>query len=331
MARHRPSSVGVHDGPPDARSLVAPERDIRTGRPGTLDRNDKGRQRPTEPRVQHSAGVPRRLPWLVGAGLVACALVVGGFIVMAGGDDEGDAAPGSAAAAEAASGVAAAITESTAERPETGPASETAVTTIAGDAGSPATTAEPLPTTTTTIATTTTAVRGGAGVYNATSTSNGWTWLYTPAPPGFDQAPPYGAETRWPQPGEVDAQPATVTLVGPCDGSGPCALEQSANPLASFISQYTFRASALQPTGDGGYQVSSTEPGGWGDGDCGAGLSAYSYELALRPAAEGWTGTSITHLAFSTHADVTYGENGSSYTVCDGFDFSSTFLLERQA
>ena len=176
-------------------------------------------------------------------------------------------------------------------------------------------------------------IAGGAGTYLATSTSNGWTWLYTPAPPGFEQPPPYGAETRWPQPGEVDAQPTTVVLVGACDGSGPCALDRAVgNPSASFISLYTFRDTALQPTGDGGYQLTLTDPGGGVD-DCTPVLSVYSYRLDLRPTAEGWAGTSSTHMTYSSHVDVVYsdGPSGNHFTVCDGHDFASTFVLQRQA
>ena len=55
------------------------------------------------------------------------------------------------------------------------------------------------------------------------STAIGWDWLYTPNPDGSEPFP-YGDDVRWPQPGEVDVAPASVELVGPCDGVGACRL-----------------------------------------------------------------------------------------------------------
>ena len=51
----------------------------------------------------------------------------------------------------------------------------------------------------------------------------------------------------------------------------------------------------------------------------------------MRPNGQGWTGSSVNREVYSSHADIVLddGNGGSSWTVCDGHDFRSTFVLQR--
>lgn len=86
--------MGIHESRPAIRSLIAPERDVRTGRPIHLDRNDKHRDQPARQQRQllrHG----RRLPsWAVAAGVVgAVALVAGGVVFAQNLGDDRSASP----------------------------------------------------------------------------------------------------------------------------------------------------------------------------------------------------------------------------------------------
>jgi hypothetical protein len=80
--RRQTEPVGIHESRPANSTLVAPERDVRTGRSLHLDRSDKGRDQSAVRR--HAPTHGRRLPtWAMAAGAVGLLALIAGGVVFA--------------------------------------------------------------------------------------------------------------------------------------------------------------------------------------------------------------------------------------------------------
>jgi hypothetical protein len=139
MQRGKSRGPEVHRSAPEPSSLIARERDARTGRPSTFDRGDKDRRRSTE--TARHIGTPRRATRgrvaVIAAAFAGLAVVVGAIVVLAGGRKSGDAGQVGADQPDRPGG---ASVTAPAAAPQPLP---TSITTMSDRTSSPAATASP--------------------------------------------------------------------------------------------------------------------------------------------------------------------------------------------
>jgi hypothetical protein len=334
--------VSISATPPRSRELHAPERDVRTGRLGHFDRENKGSD------AQHSTlARPHRqrvTRTRVGVGAVAAGIAAAGIGVLAfvGGDDDrpsGAAPPGAApsigssppadndldqtpvvgtdgdgisSVAEPAPSLA---TEATASPSAAPPRVEASVPPTAVSTTAPTTT-------------TTTSPPSGAGTYAAVATFDSFDVTQTPSPPGFPPRAPAEA-MGYPGAGDTDDQPLRIRLVGSCDGVGPCRLRYGSprnGVLDSRASFFSFTDLVLEPTGSG-YRGRRSEPVPGKFASCQEVITTYSQELRMRRTDRGWTGRASGGNSYSSHVNIYQSADEQGFIVCDSFVFRSTFTL----
>ncbi len=306
----RQPDIRVSSRPPRRRDIVAPERDVESGRPRPADREQKQRQR--------SDGSGRAKPrrWagrnvaLVGVGLGVVAVAGLAAVAVSGGGADDDAAANEAAATTPLGGAAASVAPGDTAGSIASPDSSSggSATTEADGDGGGAGVAGPI----------------GAGTYDAVATVTRWEWLQLPDPRSGEILPMGDVLTR--NVGDTDDSPSQIVLVGDCDGVGPCRLEERNGSPTSVIAGYSFFSADLEPI-DGGYRASRPRPDDEG-GDCT--MSDFVHEIELAPTPSGWVGSAVWRMVYSSHGPVTdLPDGGYTFTVCDGIDFASSFVLTK--